>query len=131
PGETNEDFNDTLTFLKNLDISYLHVFTYSKRENTLAAKMESVIQDKTKKERSELLHRLSEEKKRQFYLQNKGLEVKVLLESDNSMGYMHGFSENYIKVKTKYNPAFVNQVIQLKLENLTEDGYLVNENIKS
>ena len=131
PGETDEDFNDTLTFLKNLDISYLHVFTYSKRENTLAAKMEPVIPDKTKKERSALLHRLSEEKKRQFYMQNKDREVKVLLESDNSMGYMHGFSENYIKVKTKYNPAFVNQVIQMKLENLTEDGYLVNENIKS
>jgi threonylcarbamoyladenosine tRNA methylthiotransferase MtaB len=125
PGETNEDFEDTYKFLEQLDISYMHVFTYSKRDNTLAAKMASIIPDKEKKERSSRLHYLSEEKKQAFYLQNKGRVVSVLFESDNSMGFMHGFSENYIKVKMPYNPAYVNQVVKVKLENLTVDGYSV------
>jgi len=123
PGETNDDFEDTYKFLEQLDISYMHVFTYSKRDNTLAAKMASIIPDKEKKERSSRLHHLSEEKKQAFYLQNKGRVVSILFESDNSMGFMHGFSENYIKVKMPYNPAYVNQVVKVKLEHLTPDGY--------
>jgi threonylcarbamoyladenosine tRNA methylthiotransferase MtaB len=126
PGETDEDFTDTSNFLKELDISYLHVFTYSKRDNTLASRMEAPVPDKVKKERSNLLHKLSDEKKHKFYLENLGRSVMVLFESDNSLGFMHGFSENYIKVKTKFNPDFVNQIIRVKLENLAEDGYWVN-----
>jgi threonylcarbamoyladenosine tRNA methylthiotransferase MtaB len=125
PGETEEDFIDTYNFLQQLDISYLHVFTYSKRDNTLASKMESPVPDKVKKERSDSLHKLSDIKKHKFYTENMGSVVNVLFESSNSQGFMHGFSENYIKVKTPYNPDFVNKVLQVKLEVLQEDGYLV------
>jgi threonylcarbamoyladenosine tRNA methylthiotransferase MtaB len=121
PGETNEDFNETLAFIKNLDISYLHVFSYSKRENTLAAKLADPVQDAVKKKRSEILHQLSDEKKRSFYLQNKGNESMVLFESDNSNGYMHGFTENYIKVKTPYDPELINQIKHVRLESLDID----------
>ena len=122
PGETDEDFKETLDFLQKLDISYLHVFTYSKRENTLAAKMNEMVPDRVKKDRSDILHKLSVEKKHQFYLQNLGKEVNVLFESDNSHGFMHGFSENYIKVSTIFNLELVNQVKSVKLENLSDDG---------
>ncbi|MEI6683068.1 MAG: tRNA (N(6)-L-threonylcarbamoyladenosine(37)-C(2))-methylthiotransferase MtaB [Bacteroidota bacterium] len=126
PGETDEDFNDTFRFLRDLDISYLHVFTYSRRDNTLAAKMAEAVPDKVKKERSEALHRLSDEKKERFYRQNQGRTVSVLFESDNSQGFMHGFSENYIRVKTAYNAELVNQTVTVTLENLGDDGeYLV------
>ncbi|MEI7724151.1 MAG: tRNA (N(6)-L-threonylcarbamoyladenosine(37)-C(2))-methylthiotransferase MtaB [Bacteroidota bacterium] len=126
PGETDEDFEDTFSFLKNLNISYLHVFTYSKRDNTLAAKMEAPVPDKVKKERSDALHKLSDEKKHRFYHENMGRKAKVLFESDNSQGFMHGFTENYIKVKTKFNSELVNRIVKVKLENLVEDGYLAN-----
>jgi threonylcarbamoyladenosine tRNA methylthiotransferase MtaB len=122
PGESDEDFSDTFHFLEQLDISYLHVFTYSKRDNTLAAGMVSPVADKVKKERSDALHRLSDRKKRQFYLENRGSEVKVLFESDNSQGFMHGFSENYIKVKTPFNPDFVNRIEKVKLEHSDDEG---------
>ncbi|MCX6267025.1 MAG: tRNA (N(6)-L-threonylcarbamoyladenosine(37)-C(2))-methylthiotransferase MtaB [Bacteroidetes bacterium] len=126
PGETDDDFSETVEFLKGLDISYLHVFTYSKRDNTLAAKMEALVADKVKKDRSDILHKLSDAKKQQFYLQNHGRQAMVLFESDHSHGFMHGFSENYIKVKTIFNPEYVNRIVPVKLENLEEDGYLVN-----
>ena len=122
PGETEEDFKDTLKFIQDLDISYLHVFTYSKRDRTLAAKMESVIPDKIKKDRSELLHKLSDQKKRAFYYNNSGREVNVLFESDNSRGFMHGFSENYIKVKTPFTPELINNIKWVKLGDIDEDG---------
>ena len=125
PGETEEDFNDTFRFLSDLDISYLHVFTYSRRDNTLAAKMAEPVPDKVKKERSEALHRLSDEKKHRFYRNNHGKVVSVLFESDNSHGFMHGFSENYIRVKTAYNAELVNQTVSVTLENLGEDGEYV------
>ncbi|MCX6305784.1 MAG: tRNA (N(6)-L-threonylcarbamoyladenosine(37)-C(2))-methylthiotransferase MtaB [Bacteroidetes bacterium] len=128
PGETDEDFTDTFDFLSNLAISYLHVFTYSKRENTAAAGMGAPVPEKVKKERSEALHKLSDAKKHQFYLENRGSEAMVLFESDNSQGFMHGFTENYIRVKTGFNPEYVNRILPVKLENLTEDGYLVTVN---
>ncbi len=125
PGETDDDFQETFGFLESIDISYLHVFTYSKRDNTLAARMGEPVADKVKKERSEMLHKLSLEKKRKFYLENINTEVNVLFESDNSHGFMHGFSENYIKVKTFYNPELVNRVVRVKLENIGDDGEYV------
>ncbi len=124
PGETDEDFHDTLCFLESMAVSYLHVFTYSKRENTLAAKMEAPVPDGVKKHRSNVLHKLSDQKKQAFYRNNLGLEAMVLFESDNSQGFMHGFTENYIKVKTKFNPAYSNQIMKVKLENLAEDGFI-------
>jgi threonylcarbamoyladenosine tRNA methylthiotransferase MtaB len=91
----------------------------------MAAKMESPVPDRVKKERSDALHKLSDRKKLQFYQENRGREVMVLFESDNSNGFMHGFTENYIKVKTKFNPELVNRVVTVKLENLEGDGFLV------
>jgi threonylcarbamoyladenosine tRNA methylthiotransferase MtaB len=122
PDESDEDFTETYQYLSGLDISYLHVFTYSKRDNTLAAKSLSLVPDKIKKERSERLHHLSEEKKKKFYIQNSGSLVHVLFESDNTNGFMHGFSENYIRVKTPYNLSLVNHVVKVKLEKITGDG---------
>jgi threonylcarbamoyladenosine tRNA methylthiotransferase MtaB len=76
-----------------------------------------------KKERSDILHRLSEEKKRLFYLRNSGTEARVLFESDNSNGFMHGFTENYVRVRTEYNAALVNQVVDVRLEELSEGEF--------
>lgn len=121
PGESEEDFRETYDFIEGLELSYLHVFSYSRRENTLAARMAEPVQDKIKKQRSNLLHQLSENKKKIFYMKNKDLTAHVLFESDNSNGFMHGFTENYIKVKTKFNPRLVNQVVAVKLDVLAEE----------
>jgi threonylcarbamoyladenosine tRNA methylthiotransferase MtaB len=121
PGETEKDFLETLEYVEQLDISYLHVFTYSKRNNTLASQIGKEIQDKVKKVRSDQLHKLSEIKKRRFYNSNQFRDVQVLFESDNSGGWMHGFTENYIKVKTKYDLSLINQVISLTLGKPEED----------
>lgn len=121
PGESPEDFRETHDFIEGLELSYLHVFSYSRRENTLAATMAEPVQDKIKKQRSKLLHQLSENKKKKFYLKNRGHIAHVLFESDNSNGFMHGFTENYIKVKTKFNPRLVNQVVAVTLDVLAEE----------
>jgi threonylcarbamoyladenosine tRNA methylthiotransferase MtaB len=121
PGESEDDFRETYDFIEGLELSYLHVFSYSRRVNTLAASMNEPVQDKIKKQRSELLHQLSENKKKIFYLKNTGLTANVLFESDNSNGFMHGFTENYIKVKTKYDPRLVNQVVPVTLDVLGEE----------
>ncbi len=127
PGETDEDFSDTFKFLEQLEVSYFHVFTYSKRDNTLAFRIVESVPDKVKKERSNALHKLSDEKKHKFYLGNRNHEEHVLFESDNSQGFMHGFTRNYIKVKTKFNPGYVNQVVKVKLDHLGIDGvYCMN-----
>jgi threonylcarbamoyladenosine tRNA methylthiotransferase MtaB len=115
PGETDEDFDDTYNFIKNLDISYLHVFTYSERPGTKANAMAEAVNDSTRKKRSHLLHKLSEEKKNRFYRSQKGLAFNVLFESDETDGYMFGFTENYIKVMTSYNPHLVNKIVPVRL----------------
>jgi threonylcarbamoyladenosine tRNA methylthiotransferase MtaB len=122
PGETGLDFTGTYSFIESLDISYLHVFSYSPRENTLALKLDSIVHDSVKKDRSEKLHHLSEEKKKHFYLENLGSEANVLFESGNTRGFMHGFTENYIKVKTPFNADNVNRILPVKLEKLDTDG---------
>jgi threonylcarbamoyladenosine tRNA methylthiotransferase MtaB len=121
PGESEEDFRETYNFIEGLELSYLHVFSYSRRVNTLAAKMDEPVQDKIRKQRSDLLHLLSENKKKEFYLKNKGQTAQVLFESDNSSGFMHGFTGNYIKVKTKFDPRLVNQVVAVTLDVLGEE----------
>jgi len=121
PGESEDEFRETYDFIEGLELSYIHVFSYSRRANTLAAGMAEPVQDKIKKQRSELLHQLSENKKKMFYLKNKGLTAHILFESDNSNGFMHGFTENYIKVKTKFDPLLVNQVVAMTLDVLGEE----------
>lgn len=130
PGETDELFLETYNFLAELDISYLHVFTYSERENTLAASMEGVVPKNVRAKRSKMLRGLSVKKRRAFYEQQLNSERTVLFESENKEGYIHGFTENYVKVKTPWNPELVNTLHDVKLTEIDEDG-LVRFNFKS
>lgn len=122
PGETKEDFLDTYQFLNQLDISYLHVFTYSERELTAAAEMKGVVAGSERNERSKMLHILSDKKRRAFYESQIGSEGEVLFEADQKSGYMHGFTKNYVKVRAKYDPLMVNELKAVKLTEITADG---------
>ncbi|MGJ1514387.1 MULTISPECIES: tRNA (N(6)-L-threonylcarbamoyladenosine(37)-C(2))-methylthiotransferase MtaB [Sphingobacterium] len=120
PGETREDFIDTYNFLNDLDISYLHVFTYSERENTIAAQMDGAVPGAQRSDRSKMLHILSEKKRRAFYESQLGETGDVLFEADEKDGYMHGFSKNYVKVRTLYDPLLVNEVVPVKFIEVTD-----------
>ncbi|MEE1885803.1 tRNA (N(6)-L-threonylcarbamoyladenosine(37)-C(2))-methylthiotransferase MtaB [Pedobacter flavus] len=122
PGETQEDFLDTYEFLNNLDISYLHVFTFSERQDTPATKMKGKVAGSTAFERNKMLHILSEKKKRAFYTSQIGKQAEVLFEDDLKNGFMHGFTRNYVKVKAKYDPVMVNEVKQIQMVALTPEG---------
>jgi len=122
PGETDEEFLDTVDFLKDLDISYLHVFTYSERANTTAVKLGDAVPMNVRKERSKQLHILSEKKKRAFYESQLGTTRTVLFEHEEDEGMMYGFTENYVKVKMPYDVNLVNTFCTLKLETIDRDG---------
>lgn len=122
PGESHEDFLDTYQFLNELLISYLHVFTYSERENTIASQMEGVVPGSHRSDRSKMLHILSEKKRRVFYESQLGESFDILIEGDNKNGFMHGFSPNYVKVCTPYDPLLVNEVVQAKLLEINSNG---------
>ncbi|SMC87145.1 tRNA (N(6)-L-threonylcarbamoyladenosine(37)-C(2))-methylthiotransferase MtaB [Pedobacter nyackensis] len=122
PGETHEDFLDTYQFLNELDISYLHVFTYSEREQTEAAEMKGSVAGSTRADRSKMLHILSDKKRRAFYQSQLNTIGEVLFEDDQKNGFMHGFTKNYVKVKAKYDPVMVNEIKTVKLVELTADG---------
>jgi threonylcarbamoyladenosine tRNA methylthiotransferase MtaB len=122
PGETDEHFLETYNFLNELDISYLHVFTYSERDNTEAAVMEGVVPMNVRSKRSKMLRGLSVKKRRAFYESQIGTNRTVLFESENKEGYIHGFTENYVKVKTPWNPELVNTLHEINLTRIDEDG---------
>ena len=122
PGETDEDFLETYQFLNALNISYLHVFTYSERENTPAASMPGKVPANVRAERSKMLHILSDKKRRKFYEENLEREATVLFENDVEEGMMHGFTENYIRVVAKYDPVLVNELRKVKLLNIQAKG---------
>ncbi|SDM33538.1 threonylcarbamoyladenosine tRNA methylthiotransferase MtaB [Daejeonella rubra] len=122
PGETHDDFLDTYNFLNELEVSYLHVFTYSERENTPAAEMKGAVPGSVRAERSKMLHILSEKKRRAFYETQIGKSTEVLFEADHKNGFMHGFSRNYVKVKAPYDPLLINEIKQIKFENIASDG---------
>lgn len=122
PGETHEDFLDTYQFLNELDISYLHVFTYSEREQTEAAEMKGKVAGSTRFDRNKMLHILSDKKRRAFYQTQIGSYAQVLFEDDQKNGFMHGFTKNYVKVKAKYDPVMVNELKNVKLMELLADG---------
>ena len=122
PGESDEFFLETYNFLNELDISYLHVFTYSERDNTEAALMENVIPANIRAKRSKMLRGLSVKKRRAFYESQIGSQRTVLFESENKEGYIHGFTENYVKVKTPWNPELVNTLQEINLTKIDEDG---------
>ena len=121
PGETHEDFLDTYNFLNGLDISYLHVFTYSERENTTAIKMPDSVLMRDRNERSKMLHILSDKKRRYFYEQHLGKTYPVLWEIENDGSVMFGFTENYIKVKTPYEPMLVNEIMNVTLTEIDDE----------
>lgn len=122
PGETKEDFLDTYQFLNQLDISYLHVFTYSERELTAAADMKGVVAGSERNDRSKMLHSLSDKKRRAFYETQIGSNAEVLFEADHKLGFMHGFTKNYVKVRAKYDPLMVNELKAVKLLAMTPEG---------
>jgi threonylcarbamoyladenosine tRNA methylthiotransferase MtaB len=122
PGESDELFLETYHFLNDLDISYLHVFTYSERDNTEAAEMEGVVPANVRSKRSKMLRGLSVKKRRAFYESQIGTTRTVLFENENKEGYIHGFTENYVKVKTPWNPELVNTLHEINLTKIDEDG---------
>lgn len=122
PGETHDDFLETYQFINELDISYLHVFTYSERENTLAAEMPAAVPGSQRADRSKMLHILSDKKRRKFYEENLGRTAAVLFENGVEAGMMHGFTENYIRVNAKYDPLLINEIKRLQLVSINEKG---------
>jgi len=122
PGETREDFIETYNFLNSLDVSYLHVFTYSERENTPAAEMTGIVPGSTRADRSKMLHILSDKKRRAFYESQLNKTGEVLFEADLKDGFMHGFTRNYVKVRAKYDPVLVNGLKSVHLTKISPDG---------
>ena len=122
PGETQELFLETYNFLNQLEVSYLHVFTYSERENTPAATMEGVVPKNIRAKRSKMLRGLSAKKRRAFYESQIGNTLTVLFEGENKQGYIHGFTQNYVKVKHPWNPELVNTLREVTLLEIDEDG---------
>ena len=124
PGETEELFLETYNFLNKLDVSYLHVFTYSERQNTEASTMKGSVPMKVRKKRSKLLRGLSVKKRRSFYEKSIGSNRTVLFEGENKSGYIHGFTENYIRVRHPWDPGLVNTLKKVKLDLIDQDGFV-------
>ena len=124
PGETDEEFMETMDFLKEIDISYLHVFTYSERANTTAVKLGEAVPMNVRRERSKMLHILSDKKKRAFYEQNVGQTKTVLFEHEEDNGMMFGFTENYVKVKVPFDASLSNNFKTVHLTEIDRDGLM-------
>ena len=122
PGETDELFLETYNYLNEMDISYLHVFTYSERANTEAVHLDGVVPKKVRAKRSKMLRGLSVKKRRSFYESQLGNTLSVLFENENKDGFINGFTENYVKVKTPWNPTLVNTLHTITLTEIDEDG---------
>ncbi|KGL61141.1 tRNA (N(6)-L-threonylcarbamoyladenosine(37)-C(2))-methylthiotransferase MtaB [Polaribacter sp. Hel1_33_49] len=122
PGETDELFLETYNYLNEMDISYLHVFTYSERPNTEAVDLEGVVPKKVRAKRSKMLRGLSAKKRRSFYESQLGNTLTVLFENENKEGYINGFTENYVKVKAPWNPELINTLHTITLTKIDEDG---------
>ena len=127
PGETEEDFMETYRFVQSLDVSYLHVFTYSERANTPAAEMGEVVSIEERRRRNEMLRILSEKKKRFFYAQYENTSRKVLFEQDTDKSLMSGFTDNYIKIETVYDPLLINEIQTVLLQKVNPEGNMVVE----
>ncbi|MEM1119601.1 MAG: tRNA (N(6)-L-threonylcarbamoyladenosine(37)-C(2))-methylthiotransferase MtaB, partial [Bacteroidota bacterium] len=122
PGETDEDFKETYNFINELAITYLHVFTYSERPNTPANEMEGIVPVHIRRERNEMLRILSEKKKRHFYSQFAGQTRTALFEVSKNKDLMSGFTDNYLKIELPYDPAMINEMGQVKLGAINEEG---------
>ena len=131
PGETDEYFIETLNFLKELKISYLHVFTYSERNNTLASTMNFQVPKEVRAKRSMILRSLSDKKRRIFNESQLGLDKTVLYETENRRGYIYGYTENYLRVRTPWNPELTNKLKPVRINEIDKDGYIrVEEKIE-
>ena len=128
PGETEEDFLETYNYLSGLEISYLHVFTYSERDGTEAIKIKHKVDKSTRNKRSKILRSLSIKKRRYFYESQLGKNHKVLFESENKKGYIFGYTENYIRTRMPWDPNLVNTMLTVKLDRIDEDGFVRIEN---
>ena len=124
PGETQELFLESYQFLNELDISYLHVFTYSERENTSALVIQPVVPKSQRADRSKMMHILSEKKKRHFYEEQIGKEATVLFEDEIQNGQMLGFTENYVRVAVKYDPLLINETKKIRFDHLNDIGLM-------
>ncbi len=127
PGETEEEFLETYSFLNQLDISYLHVFTYSERPNTDALEIKPVVPVHIRKERNKMLRILSEKKQRAFYAQHVNTKRMVLFEAENKHGFIHGFTDNYIKVSVPFSEALINKLEESALVKLNESGICIGD----
>ncbi len=127
PGETDVEFLETYHFINGLDVSYLHVFPYSERSNTTAAKLKGKVHQFLRNERTDMLRILSEKKKQAFYQQHIGREAKVLFERERTGDKMYGFTENYIKVEADYDPLIVNEISTVHLAGISSEGTALAE----
>ena len=124
PGETDLDFQETYNFLLNLDISYLHVFSYSERDNTEASNMLNPVPKNIRYQRSKMLRSLSEKKRRIFYNSQINRVRPILFESENKLGYIYGYTDNYVKVRHPWSPKLSNKIIQAKLIEIDNEGFV-------
>ena len=118
PDETDEDFLDTYNFINSLDVSYLHVFTYSERDNTTAVRMTNIVPTTVRQQRSKALHILSEKKKNAFYESQQNTTHTILVEAEKSEGYMYGFTKNYVKCRLPYNSKLTNTLVTTTIQEL-------------
>ena len=127
PGETEEEFMKTYNFIKSLDLSYLHVFTYSERDNTEAVGLNNVVPSNIRSKRSKLLRALSVKLKRKFYMSQLGTTKNVLFEPENRNGFIYGFSTNYVRIKTPWRSSIKDKIIPFELQNISDDGLVTGE----
>ena len=127
PGESEEEFMETYNFIKSLDLSYLHVFTYSERDNTEAIGLNNVVPSNIRSKRSKLLRALSVQLKRKFYISQLGTIKNVLFEPENRNGFIYGFSNNYVRIKTPWRSSIKDKIIPFELQNISDDGLVTGE----
>ena len=127
PGESEKEFMETYNFIKSLDLSYLHVFTYSERENTEAIGLNHVVPSNIRSKRSKLLRALSVQLKRKFYMSQLGTIKNVLFEPENRNGFIYGFSNNYVRIKTPWRSSIKDKIIPFELQNISDDGLVTGE----
>ena len=130
PGESDELFLETYKFIQSLDLSYLHVFSYSERDNTKAVDLMNTVPKQIRSKRSKMLRTLSVKIRRDFYSRQLGTKKNILFESENKKGFIHGFSENYVRVKTPWRKNLVDSIVSYDLKEISEDGFVVAENLK-
>lgn len=129
PSEDDKRFQDSYKLMEHLPLSYLHVFTYSERDHTRAVNLNMSVPVGIRNERSKALHLLSDQKKKAFVLEHMHTERPVLFEKDTSHGFMFGFTDNYLRVKTPHIPELENQIANVKLEHFDEDLVYCSENV--